>query len=56
MQVMDRLYAEVVEMFSDVSKKGGILLANSELPKFVYPICLLGRQKSLENLHKKKYC
>src|SRR5436309_12757452 len=38
-----------------VSKKGGILLANSEVPKFVYPTCLLGRQKSLGNLRKKKY-
>jgi len=30
-------------------------LANSEVPKFVYPTCLLGRQKSLGNLRKKKY-
>src|SRR5437899_2397203 len=34
---------------------GRILLANSEVPKFVYPTCLLGRQKSLGNLRKKKY-
>ncbi len=26
-----------------------ILLANSKVPKFVYPTCLLGRQKSLGN-------
>jgi len=34
----------------------GILLANSKVPKCVYPTCHLGRQKSLENVHKKKYC
>jgi len=37
-------------------ENGRILLANSEVPKFVYPTCLLGRQKSLGNLRKKKYC
>jgi hypothetical protein len=31
-----------------------ILLANSKAPKFEYPTCLLGRQKSLGNLRKKK--
>ena len=40
---------------AEVSKKGGILLANPQVPKFVYPTCLLGRQKSLGNLRKKKY-
>ena len=38
-----------------VSPNGGILLANPEVPKFVWPICLLRRQKSWENLCKKKY-
>src|SRR5207249_6582904 len=37
------------------ARNQGILLANSEGPKFVYPTCLLGRQKSLGNLRKKKY-
>ena len=40
----------------DAQINGGILLANSKVPKFVYPTCLLGRQKSLGNLRKKKYC
>src|SRR5437016_7976869 len=31
-----------------------VLLANSKVPKFVYPTCLLGRQKSLGNLCKKR--
>jgi hypothetical protein len=37
------------------TNNGRILLANSKVPKFVYPICHLGRQKSLGNLRKKKY-
>ena len=32
-----------------------ILLANPQVPKFVCPTCLLGRQKSWENFPKKKY-
>jgi hypothetical protein len=32
-----------------------ILLANSKVPKFVDPTCLLERQKSLGNVRKKKY-
>src|SRR5262245_18456643 len=32
-----------------------ILLANSKVPKCVYPTCLLGRQKCLRNFRKKKY-
>src|SRR5438309_8801040 len=40
---------------SGFSFNSRILLANSEVPKFVYPTCLLGRQKSLGNLRKKKY-
>jgi hypothetical protein len=39
-----------------VPKNGGILLANSKVPKIVYPTCHLGRQKSLENVRKKRYC
>jgi hypothetical protein len=31
-----------------------ILLANPKVLKFVYPTCLLGRQKSLGNFPKKK--
>jgi hypothetical protein len=34
----------------------GVLLANSEVPKFVYPTCLLGRQKSLGKLPQEKHC
>jgi hypothetical protein len=30
-------------------------LANPQVPKFVCPTCLLGRQKSWENFPKKKY-
>jgi hypothetical protein len=30
-------------------------LANSKVPKFVYPTCLLGRPKSLGNVRKRKY-
>jgi hypothetical protein len=30
-------------------------LANSKVPKFVSPTCLLGRHKSLGNVRKKKY-
>jgi hypothetical protein len=33
-----------------------ILLANSKVLQFVCPTCLLGRQKRLGNLRKKKYC
>jgi hypothetical protein len=40
---------------TEVLKKEGILLANSEVPKYVEPTCLLGRQKSWENFPKKKY-
>jgi hypothetical protein len=36
-------------------KTGRILLANSKVPKLVYPTCLLGRQKSGGNVPKKKY-
>src|SRR5262245_56601123 len=35
---------------------GRILLANSQVPNIVYPTCLLGRQKSLENVRKPKSC
>jgi hypothetical protein len=37
-------------------RNGRTLLANSEVPRFVCPTYLLGRQKSLGNLRKKKYC
>jgi len=36
-------------------KNERILLANPQVPKLVYPICLLGRQKSWENFPEKKY-
>jgi hypothetical protein len=38
------------------TKNARILLANSKVPKIVYPTCHLGRQKSLENVRKKRYC
>jgi hypothetical protein len=38
-----------------VLQNEGILLANSKVPKFVCPICLLGRQKSWGIFPKKKY-
>jgi len=41
--------------FPCVSKKGGILLANPQVPKFGCPRCLLWRQKSWGNFPKKKY-
>ena len=37
---MNRFLGYKVEL-SNVSKKGEILLANSKVPKCVYPICLL---------------
>jgi hypothetical protein len=36
-------------------KGSGILLVNPSVPKFAYPTCLLGRQKSWENFLKKEY-
>jgi hypothetical protein len=36
-------------------KNGRILLANSKVPKWVCPTCLLCRQKSMRTLRKKKY-
>jgi hypothetical protein len=43
------------ESEGSVSKTLRILLANPEVPNFVYPTCLLGRQKSWGNFPKKKY-
>jgi hypothetical protein len=37
---------EIIAEWRIVSKNGVILLANSKVLKFVYPTCLLGRQKS----------
>jgi hypothetical protein len=38
-----------------VCKNKRILLANPQVPKYVCPTCLLGRQKSWGNFPKKKY-
>src|SRR5215813_14357618 len=41
-------------MEGSVSKNGGILLANPQVPTLVCPTCLLGRRNSLGNFPEKK--
>ena len=51
---LDQRAARVKEMrikrLGRLASCGRILLANSKVLKFVFPTCLLGRQKSLGNL------
>jgi hypothetical protein len=39
---------------AEVSQKGRILLPNPQVPKFVYPSCLLGRQKKAKETFPRK--
>jgi hypothetical protein len=48
----EHLYKELKRLRKENAR---ILLANPQVPKYVCPTCLLGRQKSWGNFPRKKY-